>query len=364
MLACGFLLLSTCCSSRTTDYYHQKHHYITKAGYYARAANVHLDADEHRVSPTKNAKMKRRLAWCCFVQERIIAMSATHLTPLPPTEKFVVQARMICNGDFHFRPILTTFYGLRSPLLQDTLAQMCVAYLFKLRTYVCCYLIGQPPPQLHRYKVWQWVEAQIVAWYTSFLDMFRSQAMLASVQRCLVIQWESLVLLYQAVKLRSLHGSWSATNSCVNQYISQDALATWECMKKVLVRLDQTNRLCCIPEGAVSLIYPAVLCISNLRDSANSGISCASNLDKENSLASLLNTLRKCFGGIDTIVAAAIDQLSGIEREYKAQGLLRLPPQQTGRDEIRTKCQDAAGTICPADMDIRQIRARAELTRC
>lgn len=287
-------------------------------------------------------------------------MSAVPLKPLPPAEKSITQTPMICHSDFQFRPILSTFYGLRSPLLQDTLAQMCVAYLFKLRVYVCCILMGQPPAQLHKDKrLWQGLEAQIIAWYTSFLDMFRSQAMLGDVQRCLVIQWESLVLLYQTVKLRSLHDSWSAVNFRTHglswaQSTFQSALATWETMKKVFVNLDQRERLFYIPEGAVALIYPAVLCMSRLRNLPYSGFPNAGNLDPGNSLASLLEALEQRFSGVDNVVAA-IREMLATQREAETEEP-SLPTPQSDCHEIKTVSDSAADTVCLSDLEIRQLR--------
>lgn len=197
-------------------------------------------------------------------------MSAIASMPLPAATMSLEQIPEVSQDDFTFESITASHCSPGSPLLHDILAQMCIAYHFKLQAYLCMNFMGHPLYYLQQYKMkWHRIEAVMDVWYSKFVGLMNSLALHGAVHQCLVVQWENLVLLYQTVKLRCFHDSWYALQLCINDidhrhWAVQGALKAWSSFNKVLRGINRSGRLQHMLGGSLMLILPAVLCFESL----------------------------------------------------------------------------------------------------
>ncbi|KAJ9653737.1 hypothetical protein H2198_007135 [Neophaeococcomyces mojaviensis] len=92
---------------------------------------------------------------------------------------------MIAHADFSFHHTHSLEREGDNALLVDTLAQMCVSTVFKMKMQIA-WCLALPTPS--KTTLWKQIEEQVDSWFSQFMQLVKSQALDVLVCRCLCIQ--------------------------------------------------------------------------------------------------------------------------------------------------------------------------------
>ena len=222
----------------------------------AKSIGLHLPSSTYEYH--QQQKERRRTWWCCFVQDR-----NTSLTTNEPPFITSTDTPKAGHTDFEFRCITSTAYGSDAALSRDTLAQMCVAYLFKLKVYLCCSLSTITGLDA---VLWEQTERQMDAWYTSLLDLVRAESLDPGVHACLFTQWSSLVLLYRTISLREgrrrvLDVVGRAQQLSDTHVLYVEIKRSWSIMVKIVKELQRSGQLRYVGDAGLWALLPSIAAV-------------------------------------------------------------------------------------------------------
>ena len=140
---------------------------------------------------------------------------------------------------------------------------MCVAYLFKLKVYLCCSL--SPITGLDA-VLWEQTERQMDAWYTSLLELVRAESLDPGVHACLFTQWSSLVLLYRAISLREgrrkvLDDAGRGQQLPDTHVLYVEIKRSWSIVVKVVKELQQSGQLRYVGDAGLWALLPSIVAV-------------------------------------------------------------------------------------------------------
>lgn len=146
-----------------------------------------------------------RLTWCCYVQDRIASLFTDRKPSMP--EGVLSQSRPSLE-DFNFHHLSSLDSGLRSGLPADTLGQIYIVSLFKLKFELSRYLSPRLPQDAMP-KVCH--ESQMRDWHSRLQESESMHALKPTTFSILRTHYSSLLLLHGTVDVL-MHKKWIQSN--------------------------------------------------------------------------------------------------------------------------------------------------------
>ncbi|KIW93071.1 uncharacterized protein Z519_05676 [Cladophialophora bantiana CBS 173.52] len=201
----GLLFLSTCAKTDPSGRPNNGSVWFLKEAISkAKAAKMHREGGSHSGELSLNEKrLRRRLWWCCYVQDRLSNLLTGRRPCIRDKE---VEIAPLSLEDFDFHHIASSNAQSYPALPRDTLSQIFLVYLFKLKVELLSY-VSRSSSEIIISK--ERICEHMDKWYQNLIESVSSQAVSTFAFKCLMTHWESLVLLHQTIRFLSTRARWA-----------------------------------------------------------------------------------------------------------------------------------------------------------